>query len=448
MRGVKSLLVLVVVLAGLGAYIYLVESKKPQGEEATLSPKVFTVKTDAVDEITVKSASGDKTTLKKVGGVWQITDPVSVPADEAEVSGIVTSLAAVDIVRTVDENPGDLKPFGLAAPRVDITFKSAGSVRPEELLIGDKTATSGDLYARLPGQNKVFLIAGSFDASFNRGTFDLRQKAVLAFDRDKVDRLSVQSTPGTAVELSRASGEWKIDKPYQAPADYGTVEGLIGRVQSAQMKSIAAQDGGDLKTYGLDKPAVSVTLGLGSSQATLLFGKTAEPGTVYAKDAARPMVFTVDASLVEDVKKPADDLRRKDVFEFRAFNATAIQITRGTDTLAFEKATTQGKNAGEKWRETKPAAKDVDPAAFDTFLTKLANQRAQSFVAAGQKTKTGLDSPVMVVVVRFDDGRKEERVSFGRAGADVYAAIAGQPGAAKVDTAEFEDAVKALDSVK
>ena len=54
----------------------------------------------------------------------------------------------------------------------------------------------------------------------------------------------------------------------------------------------------------------------------------------------------------------------------------------------------------------------------------------------------------MVVVVRFDDGRKEERVTFGRVGADVYAAIAGQPGAAKIDTAEFEDAIKALDAIK
>jgi hypothetical protein len=448
MRGVKSLLVLVVMLVGLGAYIYFVESKKPQGEETTLLPKVFTVKADAIDEITVKSAGGDKTTIKKVGGAWQITDPVSAPADEAEVSGIVTALTTADVARTVDENPGDLKPFGLAEPRVAITFKAAGTASPQQLLIGDKTATSGDLYARLPNQNKVFLIAGSFDASFNRGTFDLRQKSVLRFERDKVDRLGVESSPGTAVELSRTSGEWKIDKPYQAPADYGTVEGLIGRVQSAQMKSIVAQDGGDPKAYGLDKPAAAVTIGLGSSQATLLFGKTAEAGTVYARDASRPMVFTVDASLLEDVKKPVDDLRRRDVFEFRAFNATAIQITRGKDALAFEKTAAQGKDAGEKWRETKPAAKDVDPAAFDTFLTKLSNQRAQSFVAAGQKTKTGLESPVVVVVARFDDGRKEERVSFGRVGADVYAAIAGQPGAAKVDTAEFEDALKALDAIK
>jgi hypothetical protein len=447
MRGVKSLLVLVVVLAGLGAYIYFVEARKPQDVETAAGPKIFTVKADAIDEITVKSASGDQTTLKKTNGAWQITDPVSAPADEEEVSGVVTSLATVDIVRTVDDNPGALKPFGLAAPRVDVTFKAAGNVHPQRLLIGDKTATSGNLYAKLPNEKKVFLIAGSFDASFNRGTFDLRQKAVLTFERDKVDRLTVQS-PGAAVELSLVGGEWRIDKPYQALADYGIVEGLVGRVQSAQMKSIAAQDAADLKLYGLDKPEASVTFGLGSSQATLILGKKTDEGTLYAKDLSRPIVFTVDSSLLEDVKKPADDLRRKDVFAFRAFNATAVQITRGTETLAFEKTTGQGKDAGEKWRETKPASKDLDPAAFDTFLTKLSNQRAQSFVAAGASTRTGLESPVMVVVVRFDEGRTEERVSFGRVGADVYAAIAGQPGAAKVDTAEFEDAVKALDAVK
>jgi len=55
---------------------------------------------------------------------------------------------------------------------------------------------------------------------------------------------------------------------------------------------------------------------------------------------------------------------------------------------------------------------------------------------------------VLIAVVRFDDGKKEEKVTFGRVGADVYAAIAGQPGAAKLDTTEFEDAIKALEAIK
>jgi hypothetical protein len=446
MRGVKSLLVLVVVLAGFGAYIYFVESKKPQSTEANLGPKIFSVKTDAIDEITVKAAGGDRTTLKKTNGTWQITAPVTAPADDAEVSGILTNISTIDNVRTVEENPGDLKQFGLAEPRVEIHFRTAGSRQTKALLIGDKTATLGDLYAKLPNEKKVFLIPGSFDATFNRSTFDLRLKTVLAFERDKVDHVTVQS-PGTTIDLARAGGEWALARPLQAPADYGTVEGLIGRVQTAQMKAITAEEATDLKPYGLDKPEASVTIGLGSSRATLLLGSKTDANTTYAKDTARPMVFTVEPSLLDDLKKPADQLRRKDVFEFRAFNATSVQIVRGAETLTFEKARGQGKDAAEKWRETKPAARDVDSSAFDTFLTKLANQRAQSFVETGGKTKTGLESPAMVVVVRFDDGKKEEKVTFGRTGADVYAAMAGQPGAAKIDATEFDDAIKALDAI-
>ena len=325
MRGFKSLIVLSVVLAGLAAYVYFVESKKPEESAATAGPKVFAaMKTEAVEEITVKSAGGDRTTLKKAGGTWQITAPVTAPADEAEVSGIVTNLATVDIVRTVEEIATDLAQFGLAEPRVEIDFREAGGKSAQRLLIGDKTATSGDLYAKLPGDKKVFLIAGSYDATFNRGTFDLRQKSVLAFERDKVDLVTVQSGT-TTIELARAADQWTLAKPIQAPADYGTVEGLIGRVQSAQMKAITAQEATDLKPYGLDKPAASITFGLGSSRATLHIGGKTDAGTVYARDASRPMVFTVDSTLLDEVKKPADQLRRKDVFEFRAFNATSVQ---------------------------------------------------------------------------------------------------------------------------
>src|SRR5512141_2545679 len=116
MRGVRSLLVMLVVLGALGAYIYFVESKKPQGAEANLGPKIFSVKADAIGEITVKAGNGDRTTLKKTGGQWQIVQPITAPADEAEVSGVVTNIATIDNMRTVDENPGDLAQFGLADP--------------------------------------------------------------------------------------------------------------------------------------------------------------------------------------------------------------------------------------------------------------------------------------------------------------------------------------------
>jgi len=444
MRGMKSLIVLVVILAGLGAYIYFVESKKPVGD-VEAKPKVFSVEADKIAEISVKAAGGETTLLRKGGAEWEIVQPEAVRADNGEVSGITTNLATLENWRVVEEKPSDLKQFGLAEPRIDVGFKTAADKDFRHVLIGDRTATGGELYAKVGGDPKVFLVAAFIEGNFNKTPFDLRDKTALKFDRDKVDRFQV-SAGGQELHLSLANGEWSLVQPIQAPADFGTVESMVGRLQSAQMKSIAAPSPPDLKEYGLDKPEVTAVLGMGSSQATFHLGKKAEEGTVYAKDAARPMVFTVESGILDDLKKPADQVRRKDLFASRAYNATVVEMARGAETFVFEKVKAQGKDATDKWRETRPAAKDVDAAKLETLLTKISNLRAESWVDA--KAKTGLDAPVLVVTIKFDEGKREEKVTFGRVGAEVYASAAGQPGAAKVDATEYDDAVKALDAVK
>ncbi len=445
MRSFRSTLILLVVLAGLVGYIYFVESKKPATPAEAAKPKVFSVTADKIIELSVKPASGDTTVLKKSDGAWKVAQPVESTADESEVSGLTSNLASLEMQRVVNENPGDLKQYGLAEPRVDVGFKTASDKDFQHLLIGDKTATGGDLYARVPGQKKIFLISAFLDSTFNRTTFDLRDKTVLKFDRNKVDSVALASLD-KSVQMAKSGEEWSIKKPIEARADYGTVEGLIGRLQTAQMKSLVTSEPKDLKEYGLDKPEVSATLGSGSTRATLEIGKKSPDGSLYARDASRPMVFTVEAGLLEELKKSADDYRRKDVFEFRPYNATRLEVTRGTDTLVFEKTKGQGKDATEKWRQVSPTARDVDSAKMDEFLTKLTNLRTQSWAAAADKT--GLDKPVLTATAHFEEGKKQEQVAFGKSGSDVYASRKGEPGAAKVDSVEFDDVMKALDAVK
>jgi hypothetical protein len=445
MRGVRSTLVLLVILVGIFAYIYFVESKKEPGADTEKRPKVFSLDASKIDELEVKLSSGQQTVLKRSDGAWQMVQPMPAHADEGEVSGITSNLASLESQRVVDESPSDLKQYGLAEPRVDVGFKAAGDKDFRHLYIGDKTATGGDLYAKLPNQKKVFLISGYLDSTFSRTPFDLRDKTILKFDRDKVDTIDVQTDSGT-VEFVKAGGDWTITKPQQVRADYAAVEGLIGRLQTAQMKSIRAPEATEFRQYGLDKPQLTAILGAGSARATLEMGDKAEDGSIYARDASRPTVFTVEASLLDDLKKPADDYRRKDIFEFRSFNADSIEITRGNETLAFEKVKGQGSTPSDKWRQVKPAARDVDQSKMETFLSKLSNLRAQSFADA--KTKTGLETPAVEVAVRFSDGKKQERVVFGRAGTDLYAGRTSEPGAAKLDATDFDDAMKALDALK
>ena len=447
MRGLRSFLGLFAILIALGAYLYFVESKQtPGGDGDDKKEKVFAVEADKIDEVTIKSASGERTTLKKSGSDWQIVAPVTAVPDTAEVSGVTSNLATLEMQRVIDENAADLKEYGLAEPRIEVAFKADG--KQQAIQIGDKTPTGTDLYAKLPDQKKVFLISSYLESSFNKTTFDLREKAALKLDREKVDALEI-ATADRQLRFARTEGEWQMTAPVKGRTDFTAVESLVGRLGTAQMKSVAAPEAADLKPYGLDKPAATVRIGTGSSQAVLLLGaKAPEEGNVYAKDQSRPAVFTLESSLLDELKKDAGEFRQKDLFDARSFNTTRVEIARGGQTIAFEKTKVKDKDGKEeeKWKQVAPAAKDVDAAKVDALLTAITGARADTFQA--DASKTGLDKPELTVTLKFDDGKKEERVAFARSGSDAYASRAGEPGAAKIPASTVESIVKALEELK
>src|SRR5688572_17506579 len=125
MRGLRSFVGLLAILIALGAYLYFVESKREPGS-GDGKDKVFAVESDAIDELTVKAESGEQTTLRKTGTDWQIVQPSALQPDSAEVSGIATNLASLEMQRVIDDNPPDLAEYGLAKPRIEIAFKSGG----------------------------------------------------------------------------------------------------------------------------------------------------------------------------------------------------------------------------------------------------------------------------------------------------------------------------------
>lgn len=247
--------------------------------------------------------------------------------------------------------------------------------------------------------------------------------------------------------MARSGAEWKLVKPLQAPADLGIVESLITQIESARMLAIVEPEAGELAKYGLDKPGVTVTLAAGSTRATLLVGDGLPDGTAYARDASRPMVFTIPSALAGELRKSVFDYRRKDIFEFRPFNASRFELTRAGQTLAFERVKGTGANPQDTWKQVAPAPKTVDASRLEGALLQAANLRAEAFVDTPGPV-AALQTPAATMVVRFDDGKKEERVTFARVGPDVFAGRADQPGAARLEPGRFDEAVKALDDLR
>ena len=447
MRGVRSTLVLLAVALALGAYVYFVESGRPPAGSPDPLETVFDVDADDVDALTVTAGNGDRTVIEKDGDRWRLVEPLRANVDVTQVVSLTSSLANLEMQRVVaePEDAPDLASYGLAAPRIEVGFGTAGGA-DARLLIGDRSPAGNDLYATVADSNRVFLLSGHLDTTFDRTTFDLRDKSVLDVTRAQVDSLEV-SGPGLAVRLRKTEGEWSLVSPIEARADSGVTDGLVGRLATGQMAAIEEESaaGDALAPFGLDEPRVTVTLGLGSSTATLLLGATTPAGTVYARDASRELVFTVEESLAAALEQGADEYRRKNLFAFRPFNATALDVELGGERWTFARDAADGEEESGVWRRTAPDAGDVERSAMDDLLAKLSNLRAESFEAS--REGTGLDAPAAAVTVTFDDGARE-RVAVGRTGDDVFAVSGDEPGAARLDTLGWEDAVAALDPLR
>jgi hypothetical protein len=436
MRGVWSTIGLAAALAGLVGYIYFGENRETA--ESDKEKAFASVTAENIEEVQIKSADGETTRLTRTDGIWRLVEPVQAEADENELSSITSSLASLDIQRVVDENATDLKQYALEPGRIEVAFRTKDDKEQRRILLGEKTPTGGDVYARLPDQKRVFLVSSFLDSTFNKNTFALREKGVLKIDRDKVDGLEIVAG-GRTVRLTKSGTEWRVTQPIMGRADFAAVEGSLERLSSARMQGIVDPAGGDLKRYKLDPPVATFTAMSGSSRAALLLGET-ENALIYAKDASRSMVFTVAPTLYTDLIRDVSEYRRKDLFDSRSFTITRAEFQRGSERIVLEKS--KSSDGKEIWKNAD--GKDVDTAKVEDLLSKLTSLRADSFEST---RNPALKTPALTASVRFDEN-KMEQVVLARSGSDVFASRGDEAGSAKLAASGFDDVMKALDAVK
>lgn len=449
MRGLWSTLALIVVLGGLGAYIYFVESERPASTSIAGEPareKFFTVETDKINEMRI-NYKGQTTLLRKDAAGWKMVEPMAVDADPPEAISLAQAITNLESVRRVIDNPSDLAQFGLADPQIIVDFKAEGGAAGS-FKLGNKNPTQSEIYAMKGGDNAVVLVSAFQESSFTKEPFALRDKRILKFDREKADTLALVKG-ANSMQLTRSGSEWKVAKPVEGRSDYSAVEGFLTRLNSANMSKLVEEQPADLAKYGLDKPAMTVTIGAGSSKTVLEVGKT-ENDQTYAKDASRPMVFTVDSTLQGDLNKSFDDYRKKELFEFRPFYLAKMRAVLdspgGAKTYEFEKVPPAKPGEAETWKVTRVGGSShtADPAAMDDLLNKLVAIRAESFVTGD--TKNGLDKPALVVSASYDEG-KFERVRFGAVSDNAYGKRDDEASIAKIDQMSMRAALQAFDTV-
>lgn len=435
----RTTLLLLLLAGGLGAYIYFVEMERDPSDTETPADRVFSsLEADDITSLTLQAANGDATTVQREEGAgWRITAPIDARADATEVAGVTSNLTTLDLSRVIDEAPADLAPFGLDSPRIVVSFTTGGGT--ERLLVGERTATGGDIYAKLDSSPRVFLIPSWLESSLDRTTFQLRDKAIVLFDRPAVDALSIIGVPGT-IEIVKKGGRWMLHQPMIAAADEAAVDTVLNRLASGQMQAVVAEQPATLDVYGLAPPRTTVTASSGGSViAQVLVGSASGDTAVHMKDQARQVVFTVEPSLVEDLERAAGVYRNTRLLSDEAMAPTSVTVTRGDRSWVFEQTRSGDQAAPASWTQASPAPV-VPSERIAEFVSRLPTLRAASWEA-----RVPRDATAFATITVVSAGNVTETVRLVQAGDTLFATREDEPGAARVATSTVEELLALLE---
>jgi uncharacterized protein DUF4340 len=439
----------VAILAGLGAYIYFVESKREDKPEKA-KEKVFKLDKAKVKELELQNA-GETVKLVKDGSDWKLAAPMAAPADASTVDSLLTSLEGLEMDEEVTATPTSLKDFGLEQPKQSVKVVQDGTNEPLALLVGDKLPDSSGVYAKLPSAPRVFTVPSFGVSALEKKPFDFRDRDLLHVKRDDVQTLEISGPEGSYALVKDDKGEWAFNKPLQTRAGRWSVDGLVGTIEGLRMESVAAEDAKDMKPFGLDKPARTITLVTkNGATRTLEIGKSAGEKKYNARQAGSGLVAVIPGAIVDDLAKGMKELRAKRLLEVATYDTEGFDVEEGGAKKVYAKSKEKDKDGVEtsKWKRTAPEAKDLETTKVEDVLFKLGGVEVQDFVDAPKDPSAyGLDAPALKITVRAGAGKPENWVELGKKDADVYARRSGDSAVLKLDPAKSEELLKAFKDI-
>jgi len=398
--------VLLALVAALGAYLYFVEI--PTAEKEAKKDKLVSVDKDAVTGIVL--AYPDRTIeLHKADKGWRLVKPVDAPADDGAVRSLLTTLTDTQVQKTLDEAPSDLAPFGLDRPSPLVTLAVASGTAPPAIAIGKNAPIGGKTYVRKGEEPKIYLTATSLTFSLNKQPKDLRDKEVMHFQDDEVQRVDITHEDGKTTSLVRKDKDaWTVE-PGDHPADATEARSYLSSLRATRAVDFPDDAPADLAKYGLVKPRLAITVATGKDGAetqTLLIGGETTQGTqkqLYAKRANAPTVYALGEWSLRTLDKSAGQLRDKTVLDFDPARVGEFVVERkdgGTVTVA---------RAENGWRVTGAGDHKPNDGNITRFLEDLKDLRGSEIVAEPVEAKDlsgyGLDAPDIRVALTDKDAK-------------------------------------------
>lgn len=244
----KTSLVLMILFMGLGSIAFFdpfrLEEKKSRQEEE--EKQFFLIKEKVVHEISIQNgARSVKLACAAAEGCkldgeasWKVIAPVE---DAGDTSAITTLANAVVNLRSIEkvplDAPMDPKEFGFEQGKPTLEIRTKDGIYQIET--GAPSAVGPNVYVRKPGDNKtVYVVAAYFPQMLDKEVFFWRNKRIFpGLEAEKVSELAWKGKE-ISLKAKKENGQWRIEAPLQAPANFVMMEGLASTLAYSSAKGI------------------------------------------------------------------------------------------------------------------------------------------------------------------------------------------------------------------
>jgi Domain of unknown function (DUF4340) len=404
---------MVLLLAGLGLYLYAIElpQKESHERQETADMKVLLFDQEALSRLIIKTDRHELVFARTPERSWVLTAPLNTEADQREVQNLIRALVTGSVNRVVEDHPTNLTPFGLDNPVATVTV--AAGVAQETFSIGDSGPLSSSLYVLRESDRKVLLTNLAPKDFVNKTLMTFRRKDLLRVSQGDVDRIRL-TYPTTEIVLyqgqEKPKSKWKIRYPIEAEADQTEVRALLFRLED--LKALGIVDPGperDALAKTLTVPKMKVAIHTADGDQTVkLYQPDPASGEAIAETSPDGPLYRINPAAIRDLTKELFTFQDKRLLGIDYTDIAMLSIKTPTEQYVLI-------NQQNEWvLEDQPTEK-LDQQATDLFVSRVANVPAEERVIkqAGPLAPYGLVTPAAEFIATGRDGKIAGKLSIG-----------------------------------
>ncbi len=412
----RALLLLALLVAGLGAFIWFYERELPSSEErAERSKRLLPFEASEVEAVLVEQGERRfRLERERTGGAdegaaaagesgsegWRLVEPIAARADRAAVSRMLDTLVGLEKERAL----GEVEPAetGLGEPRATVTLeRRVGNTR---LLVGAEVPGSETVVVGVEGDDGVYLVSDRFWSDLTKEAGDWRDKAIFGGQRDDIERVTL-SAGDRRVLLARRGDDFWVESPIADRAADQEVTDLLFEIVGLRARRFLDAAAAPPEELGLTPPAAVVEVFV-KGEAEPLRLELGETVPAPA-DAANPDRYLraggelVEArtTLLDSAQRAPEEWRSRHWSGFDVYEVEGVRVRDERGELALEKS-------GGNWKR---GDSEIAYAPGSDLLYAVDGAEGEELVSLEDAGRRGarIEEPALTLTLRGAGGREE-----------------------------------------